>query len=63
MLKLIFFNLYPSLCIANETKTMIQKEEELLRKGEVEKEKEIDIYDSKEKENGGKRAGARKRTM
>lgn len=34
---------------------MIQKEEELLRKGEVEQEKEIDICDSKKKkENGGK---------
>lgn len=42
---------------------MIQKEEELLRKGEVEQEKEIDIFESKEKENGGKRAGDRKRTM
>lgn len=39
---------------------MIQKEE-FLRKGEV--EQEIDICDSKEKENGDKRAGDRKRTM
>lgn len=42
---------------------MIQKEDELLRRGEVEKEKETDTCDSKEKENGGKRARARKRTM
>lgn len=39
---------------------MIQKEE-FRRKGEV--EQEIDMCDSKEKENGGKRAGDRKRTM
>lgn len=38
-----YFNLCPCLCIGKETKTMIQKEEELLRKGEVEQEKEIDV--------------------
>lgn len=32
--------------------------EELLRRGEVEKEKEIDTCDSKEKENRDKRGGA-----
>lgn len=60
MLRLIFLNLCPCLCIGNETKTTIQMEEELLRRGEVEKEKEIDTCDSKEKESRGKRAGASK---
>lgn len=65
MLRLNFLNLCPCLCIGNETKTMIQKgEEELLRRVEVEKEKEIDTCESKEEENKRReRAGARKRTM
>lgn len=51
MLRLNFLNLCPCLCIGNETKTMIQKGEELLRRVEVEKEKEIDTCESKEEEN------------
>lgn len=63
-----YFNLCPCLCIGKETKTKIQKEEELLRKGEVEQEKEIIICDSKKKKKKkkkmeAKRAGDRKRTM